>query len=73
MTEAAQQLYVPWVTGLARLLKYQQATYLSGASTSPHPYLNRFPLPNGEHVSCVFWNELYHITGTDIGEHRQGG
>lgn len=26
----------------------------------------RFTLPNGEHVSCVFWNGLYHITGTDI-------
>ena len=28
--------------------------------------LNRFLLPTGEMVSCVFWNGLYHITGTDI-------
>lgn len=34
--------------------------------SAPHPNLNRFLLPNGEHVSCVFWNGLYHITGTDI-------
>jgi hypothetical protein len=28
--------------------------------------LNRFQLPTGETVSCVHWNGLYHITGTDI-------
>ncbi|KAG8905739.1 homeodomain transcription factor ste12, partial [Tulasnella sp. 417] len=32
----------------------------------PHPALNRFALPSGEYVSCVLWNGLYHITGTDI-------
>ncbi|KAG6865055.1 hypothetical protein C0991_005415 [Blastosporella zonata] len=32
----------------------------------PHPALNRFLLPSGEYVSCVLWNRLYHITGTDI-------
>ncbi|KAG8977489.1 homeodomain transcription factor ste12 [Tulasnella sp. 425] len=32
----------------------------------PHPALNRFLLPSGEYVSCVLWNGLYHITGTDI-------
>ena len=26
----------------------------------------KFQLPNGESVSCVLWNGLYHITGTDI-------
>jgi hypothetical protein len=36
-------------------------------TTLPHPNLNRFLLPNGEFVACVFWNGLYHITGTDIG------
>jgi len=28
--------------------------------------MNRFLLPNQEYVSCVLWNGLYHITGTDI-------
>ncbi|KAJ3492620.1 hypothetical protein NLJ89_g11193 [Agrocybe chaxingu] len=32
----------------------------------PHPALNRFLLPNQEFVTCVLWNGLYHITGTDI-------
>lgn len=31
-----------------------------------HPALNRFLLPNLEYVSCVLWDGLYHITGTDI-------
>nr|AGO06026.1 transcription factor STE12 [Volvariella volvacea] len=31
-----------------------------------HPALNRFQLPSGEYVTCVLWNGLYHITGTDI-------
>lgn len=34
--------------------------------TSSHPALNRFLLPSAEYVSCVLWNGLYHITGTDI-------
>lgn len=31
-----------------------------------HPSLNRFMLPSQEFVTCVLWNGLYHITGTDI-------
>ncbi|KAM0747792.1 STE-domain-containing protein, partial [Meredithblackwellia eburnea MCA 4105] len=27
---------------------------------------NRFLLPTGEYISCVLWNGLYHVTGTDI-------
>ncbi|KAK7460613.1 hypothetical protein VKT23_009333 [Stygiomarasmius scandens] len=47
----------------------------SGASSSSDPYpphipshpaLNRFLLPSQEFVTCVLWNGLYHITGTDI-------
>jgi len=33
---------------------------------SPHPLLHRFPLPSSEHVTCVLWGGLYHISGTDI-------
>ncbi|KAA1466901.1 STE-domain-containing protein [Dentipellis sp. KUC8613] len=45
------------------------ATAPSDADTHPsahHPALNRFLLPNQEYVTCVLWNGLYHITGTDI-------
>ena len=37
-----------------------------GHPSSSHPALNRFLLPTSEYVSCVLWNGLYHITGTDI-------
>ncbi|ORX49160.1 STE-domain-containing protein [Hesseltinella vesiculosa] len=28
--------------------------------------LKRFSLPTGESISCVLWNDLYFVTGTDI-------
>jgi len=28
--------------------------------------IKRFPLPNGEYVSCVFYNNIFYITGTDV-------
>jgi transcription factor STE12 len=31
-----------------------------------HPALNRFLLPAQEYITCVLWNALYHITGTDV-------
>ncbi|KAJ7657745.1 STE like transcription factor-domain-containing protein [Mycena polygramma] len=39
---------------------------VSGITPTSHPALNRFLLPSQEYVSCVLWNGLYHITGTDI-------
>lgn len=36
------------------------------AQAQPHPALHRFLLPSQEFVTCVLWNGLYHITGTDI-------
>ncbi|KAJ7749611.1 STE12-like C2H2 type Zn-finger transcription factor [Mycena metata] len=38
----------------------------SAITPTHHPALNRFLLPSQEYVSCVLWNGLYHITGTDI-------
>ncbi|KAI0270580.1 STE like transcription factor-domain-containing protein [Gloeopeniophorella convolvens] len=38
----------------------------SAHPNAAHPALNRFLLPNQEYVTCVLWNGLYHITGTDI-------
>jgi len=30
--------------------------------------LTQFHLPTGEDISCVLWNGLFHISGTDVGE-----
>ncbi|KAI8819336.1 STE like transcription factor-domain-containing protein, partial [Fimicolochytrium jonesii] len=42
--------------------------FLATAPTNwdPEHTIKRFTLPNGEHISCVLWNNLFHITGTDI-------
>ena len=36
----------------------------NGISTSSN--IKRFRLPTGEDMSCVLWNDLFYITGTDI-------
>ncbi|KXN71510.1 transcription factor, STE-like protein, partial [Conidiobolus coronatus NRRL 28638] len=28
--------------------------------------IQKLPLPNGECISCIYWNNLFFITGTDI-------
>jgi transcription factor STE12 len=33
---------------------------------SPDSLIRRFLLPTGEYVSCVLWNNLFHVSGTDI-------
>lgn len=33
---------------------------------TPDHLIRRFLLPTGEYVSCVLWNNLFHISGTDI-------
>ncbi|KAK2742331.1 homeodomain transcription factor ste12 [Myotisia sp. PD_48] len=33
---------------------------------APDQLIRRFLLPTGDYVSCVFWNNLFHISGTDI-------
>lgn len=57
-------------------LKFFLATAPGSFDPSPAPThdstvledrcFNRFPLPTGEQISCILWNGLYHITGTDI-------
>ncbi|KAI1925378.1 hypothetical protein LOZ04_001977 [Ophidiomyces ophidiicola] len=33
---------------------------------APDQLIRRFLLPTGDYVSCVLWNNLFHISGTDI-------
>nr|AAG49739.1 STE12a [Cryptococcus neoformans var. neoformans]AAN75614.1 STE12 [Cryptococcus neoformans var. neoformans] len=41
-------------------------TQWSGEISKTEASMVKFPLPRGEQVSCVLWNGLFHITGTDI-------
>ncbi|CAG8633483.1 245_t:CDS:2 [Acaulospora morrowiae] len=45
-------------------LKYWLAT--APVNWEPDQNIRRYLLPTGEYISCVLWNSLYHITGTDI-------
>ncbi|KAI8851464.1 STE like transcription factor-domain-containing protein, partial [Chytridium lagenaria] len=42
--------------------------FLATAPTQwqPDQDVKRFTLPNGEHISCILWKNLFHVTGTDI-------
>ncbi|CAG8609536.1 1871_t:CDS:1 [Paraglomus brasilianum] len=45
-------------------LKYWLATAPGNWDSDTN--IRRYLLPTGEHISCVLWNSLFHITGTDI-------
>jgi hypothetical protein len=52
-----------------RLLQIEELKRFLGTATSdwdPYSPIRSFSLPMGESLSCVYWNELYYITGTDI-------
>ncbi|KAG9285338.1 hypothetical protein G9A89_010813 [Geosiphon pyriformis] len=45
-------------------LKYWLAT--APCNWESDQNIKRYLLPTGEYISCILWNSLYHITGTDI-------
>lgn len=52
-----------------RLAQIDKLKYFLGTATNDWDstrQVNAFPLPTGESLSCVFWNDLFHVTGTDI-------
>jgi hypothetical protein len=52
-----------------RLRQIDKLKYFLGTATNdwdPTRQVNAFALPTGESLSCVFWNDLFHVTGTDI-------
>ncbi|KAJ3194936.1 homeodomain transcription factor ste12, partial [Irineochytrium annulatum] len=54
----------PAAAGVLENLKLFLAT--APSTWEPEQVIKRFPLPTGEHISCVLWNNLFHVTGTDI-------
>lgn len=45
-------------------MKYFLAT--APANWEADQTIRRYPLPTGEYISCVLYNNLFHVTGTDI-------
>ncbi|KAJ3182563.1 homeodomain transcription factor ste12 [Gaertneriomyces sp. JEL0708] len=54
----------PALADLLERLKLFLAT--APSNWDPDQTIKRFSLPNAEYISCVLWNNLFHITGTDI-------
>ncbi|CAO3700034.1 unnamed protein product [Rhizopus stolonifer] len=54
----------------ASIRQSQMDDMKSFLATAPHHQwenpIKSFRLPNGESISCVLWDDLFHISGTDI-------
>ncbi|KAK4237063.1 STE like transcription factor [Achaetomium macrosporum] len=65
-TEAQQSLPQDAQVALQQVDNLKYFLISAPVDWSPDQYIRRFLLPTGEYVSCVLWNNLFHISGTDI-------
>ncbi|KAL5386980.1 hypothetical protein PMIN02_008303 [Paraphaeosphaeria minitans] len=64
--DAQQSLPPDSVVALQQVDNLKYFLISAPADWQPDQYIRRFLLPTGEYVSCVLWNNLFHISGTDI-------
>ncbi|KAH0610020.1 uncharacterized protein H6S33_012566 [Morchella sextelata] len=65
-TEAQQSLPQEVQVALQQVDNLKYFLISAPVDWAPEQYIRRFLLPTGEYVSCVLWNNLFHISGTDI-------
>ncbi|KAG5925203.1 hypothetical protein E4U42_004455 [Claviceps africana] len=65
-TEAQQALPQDAQVALQQVDNLKYFLISAPVDWQPDQYIRRFLLPTGEYVSCVLWNNLFHISGTDI-------
>ncbi|KAI5790212.1 STE like transcription factor-domain-containing protein [Geopyxis carbonaria] len=65
-TEAQQSLPHEAQVALQQVDNLKYFLISAPVDWAPDQYIRRFLLPTGEYVSCVLWNNLFHISGTDI-------
>ncbi|KAK5990109.1 Transcription factor MST12 [Cladobotryum mycophilum] len=65
-TEAQQSLPHDAQVALQQVDNLKYFLISAPVDWQPDQYIRRFLLPTGEYVSCVLWNNLFHISGTDI-------
>lgn len=65
-TEAQQSLPHDAQVALQQVDNLKYFLISAPVDWAPDQYIRRFLLPTGEYVSCVLWNNLFHISGTDI-------
>ncbi|GAB7362422.1 hypothetical protein MBLNU230_g2744t2 [Neophaeotheca triangularis] len=64
--DAQAQLPADSVVALQQVDNLKYFLISAPVDWSQDQYIRRFLLPTGEYVSCVLWNNLFHISGTDI-------
>ncbi|KAK4548558.1 hypothetical protein LTR36_009468 [Oleoguttula mirabilis] len=64
--DAQQSLPADSVVALQQVDNLKYFLISAPVDWSQDQYIRRFLLPTGEYVSCVLWNNLFHISGTDI-------
>lgn len=65
-TEAQQSLPQDAQVALQQVDNLKYFLISAPVDWTPESLIRRFLLPTGEYVSCVLWNNLFHISGTDI-------
>ncbi|KAI7157318.1 hypothetical protein D0865_08963 [Hortaea werneckii] len=64
--DAQQSLPADSVVALQQVDNLKYFLISAPVDWSQDQYIRRFLLPTGEYVSCVLWNNLFHVSGTDI-------
>ncbi|KAK4964308.1 Transcription factor mst12 [Elasticomyces elasticus] len=64
--DAQQSLPADSIVALQQVDNLKYFLISAPVDWSQDQYIRRFLLPTGEYVSCVLWNNLFHISGTDI-------
>lgn len=64
--EVDEKLAANYSKTLNEVVKLKIFLISAPANFAPGQVLNRFPLPSDEMISCIYWNNVYYVTGTDI-------
>ncbi|KAJ5619427.1 hypothetical protein N7510_003411 [Penicillium lagena] len=65
-TEAQQSLPQDAQVALQQVDNLKYFLLSAPVDWQPDQLIRRFLLPTGDYVSCVLWNNLFHMSGTDI-------
>lgn len=65
-TEAQQSLPQDAQVALQQVDNLKYFLISAPVDWAPDQLIRRFLLPTGDYVSCVLWNNLFHVSGTDI-------
>lgn len=65
-SEIDEEMAAVYARTLDEVVKLKIFLISAPANFLPNQVLNRFPLPSDEVISCICWNNVFYVTGTDI-------